>query len=123
MSLRQTSRLITRKLKFNLTAPVYKGKKLDGSNVAINNIFDEKSANLELFIKTNSIYDEAINEILRAYKINVPVRQLSGKMDASLKILIKLDEKSLENFDEKSVIANGDFKISDAALDIAGSEI
>ncbi|VTX99497.1 Uncharacterised protein [Campylobacter concisus] len=109
-------------LKFDLTAPVYKGKKLDGSNVAINNIFDEKSANLELFIKTNSIYDEAINEILRAYKINVPVRQLSGKMDASLKILIKLDEKSLENFDEKSVIANGDFKISDAVLDIAGSK-
>ncbi|WXG20321.1 hypothetical protein VBZ67_07610 [Campylobacter concisus] len=36
--------------------------------------------------------------------------------------MIKLDEKSLENFDEKSVIANGDFKISDAALDIAGSE-
>ena len=110
------------KLKFDLTAPVYKGKNLDGSNVAINNIFDEKSANLELFIKTNSIYDEAINEILRAYKINVPVRQLSGKMDASLKILIKLDEKSLENFDEKSVIANGDFKISDAVLDIAGSK-
>ncbi|ERJ23858.1 Putative periplasmic protein [Campylobacter concisus UNSW1] len=109
-------------LKFDLTAPVYKGKKLDGSNVAINNIFDEKSANLELFIKTNSIYDEAINEILRAYKINVPVRQLSGKMDASLKILIKLDKKSLENFDEKSVIANGDFKISDAVLDIAGSK-
>ena len=110
------------KLKFDLTAPVYKSKKLDGSNVAINNIFDEKSANLELFIKTNSIYDEAINEILRAYKIIVPVRQLSGKMDASLKILIKLDEKSLENFDEKSVIANGDFKISDAVLDIAGSK-
>ena len=43
-------------------------------------------------------------------------------MDASLKILIKLDEKSLENFDEKSVIANGDFKISDAVLDIAGSK-
>jgi len=110
------------KLKFDLTAPVYKGKKLDGSNVAINNIFDEKSANLELFIKTNSIYDEAINEILRAYKINVPVKQLSGKMDAGLKILIKLDEKSLENFDEKSVIANGEFKISDAVLDIAGSK-
>ena len=110
------------KLKFDLTAPVYKGKKLDGSNVAINNIFDEKSANLELFIKTNSIYDEAINEILRAYKINVPVRQLSGKMDASLKILIKLDEKSLENFDEKSVIANGEFKLSDAVLEIAGSK-
>jgi len=109
-------------LKFDLTAPVYKGKKLDGSNVAINNIFDEKSANLELFIKTNSIYDEAINEILRAYKINVPVKQLSGKMDAGLKILIKLDEKSLENFDEKSVIANGEFKISDAVLDIAGSK-
>ena len=109
-------------LKFDLIAPVYKGKKLDGSNVSINNIFDEKSANLELFIKTNSIYDEAINEILRAYKIIVPVRQLSGKMDASLKILIKLDEKSLENFDEKSVIANGDFKISDAVLDIAGSK-
>jgi len=110
------------KLKFDLTAPVYKGKKLDGSNVAINNIFDEKSANLELFIKTNSIYDEAINDILRAYKIIVPVKQLSGKMDAGLKILIKLDEKSLENFDEKSVIANGEFKISDAVLDIAGSK-
>jgi len=110
------------KLKFDLTAPVYKGKKLDGSNVAINNIFDEKSANLELFIKTNSIYDEAINDILRVYKIIVPVKQLSGKMDAGLKILIKLDEKSLENFDEKSVIANGEFKISDAVLDIAGSK-
>ena len=110
------------KLKFDLIAPVYKGKKLDGSNVAINNIFDEKNANLELFLKTNSIYDEAINDILRAYKIIVPVKQLSGKMDAGLKILIKLDEKSLENFDEKSVIANGEFKISDAVLDIAGSK-
>lgn len=110
------------KLKFDLTAPIYKGKKLDGSNVTINNIFDEKSANLELFIKTKSIYDEAINDILRAYNIIVPVKQLSGKMDAGLKILIKLDEKSLENFDEKSVIANGEFKISDAVLEIAGSK-
>lgn len=110
------------KLKFDLISPIYKGKKLDGSNVTINNIFDEKSANLELFIKTKSIYDEAINEILKAYKIIVPVRQLSGKMDASLKILIKLDEKSLENFDEKSVIANGEFKLSDAVLEIAGSK-
>ena len=108
------------KLKFDLISPIYKGKKLDGSSVVINNIFDEKSANLELFIK--SIYDEAINEILKAYKIIVPVRQLSGKMDASLKILIKLDEKSLENFDEKSVIANGEFKLSDAVLEIAGSK-
>ncbi|WP_149717743.1 YhdP family protein [Campylobacter concisus] len=110
------------KLKFDLISPIYKGKKLDGSSVAINNIFDEKSANLELLIKTKSIYDEAINEILKAYKIIVPVRQLSGKMDASLKILIKLDEKSLENFDEKSVIANGEFKLSDAVLEIAGSK-
>lgn len=110
------------KLKFDLISPIYKGKKLDGSNVTINNIFDEKSANLELLIKTKSIYDEAINEILKAYKIIVPVRQLSGKMDASLKILIKLDEKSLENFDERSVIANGEFKLSDAVLEIAGSK-
>ncbi|WP_459861161.1 YhdP family protein [Campylobacter concisus] len=110
------------KLKFDLISPIYKGKKLDGSSVAINNIFDEKSANLELLIKTKSIYDEAINEILKTYKIIVPVRQLSGKMDASLKILIKLDEKSLENFDEKSVIANGEFKLSDAILEIAGSK-
>ncbi len=110
------------KLKFDLISPIYKGKKLDGSSVVINNIFDEKSANLELFIKTKSIYDEAINEILKAYKIVVPVKQLSGKMDASLKILIKLDEKSLENFDEKSVIANGEFKLSDAVLEIAGSK-
>ena len=110
------------KLKFDLISPIYKGKKLDGSSVVINNIFDEKSANLELLIKTKSIYDEAINEILKAYKIIVPVKQLSGKMDASLKILIKLDEKSLENFDEKSVIANGEFKLSDAVLEIAGSK-
>ena len=110
------------KLKFDLISPIYKGKKLDGSSVVINNIFDEKSANLELLIKTKSIYDEAINEILKAYKIIVPVRQLSGKMDASLKILIKFDEKSLENFDEKSVIANGEFKLSDAVLEIAGSK-
>lgn len=110
------------KLKFDLISPIYKGKKLDGSSVVINNIFDEKSANLELLIKTKSIYDETINEILKAYKIIVPVRQLSGKMDASLKILIKLDEKSLENFDEKSVIANGEFKLSDAVLEIAGSK-
>lgn len=110
------------KLKFDLISPIYKGKKLDGSSVVINNIFDEKSANLELLIKTKSIYDETINEILKAYKIIVPVRQLRGKMDASLKILIKLDEKSLENFDEKSVIANGEFKLSDAVLEIAGSK-
>ncbi|MBE3021371.1 YhdP family protein [Campylobacter sp. 7477a] len=101
-------------LYFDLLEPVYKGRKLDGSNLVIYNIFDEKEAGILLNLKTRSMYDSVINDILKAYDIKIPINQTSGKMDATLLLDI--------NFDTINVIANGDFNATNAGIDIAGAK-
>ncbi|MBR8463968.1 AsmA-like C-terminal domain-containing protein [Campylobacter sp. faydin G-24] len=102
------------KLYFKLINPTYKGRQLNGSNLVIYDIFNEKTAGLLLNLKTSAIYDSAINDILKAYDISVPVSQTSGKMDASLSLDIK--------FDPFLVTANGVFLPRDAMLEIVGAK-
>ncbi|WP_249291500.1 AsmA-like C-terminal domain-containing protein [Campylobacter curvus] len=102
------------KLYFDLINPVYQKRQLNGSDLVIYNIFDEKTAGLSLNIKTRSLYDGVINDILKAYGIKIPINQTAGKMDADLNLDIK--------FDTSQVIANGEFKPTDATIDIAGAK-
>ncbi|CAD7286994.1 hypothetical protein LMG8286_00643 [Campylobacter suis] len=99
------------RLDFSLNKPTYSGKKLDGSSLHIYELFDEKKAGIFINIKTNSIYDKSINDILKAYKISVPVEQKSGKTRANLDLNI--------TFNDLNVVANGKFDVSDAKIDIA----
>lgn len=100
-------------LYFKLKKPRWNGKNLNGSNLEIYKIFDEKNAGLILNLQTNSIYDKAVNSILKAYDINVPIEQKSGRNVGKISIDIK--------FDPLKVTPNGKFKAKDSKIDIAGA--
>ncbi|WP_228285244.1 DUF3971 domain-containing protein [Aliarcobacter butzleri] len=71
-------------LHFNLIEPKFKDKNIEGSFVTIHNLTDEINGNVEVNIKTNSKLDDNILGILKAYEINLPVKQKSGITNANL---------------------------------------
>lgn len=71
-------------LHFDLIKPKFKDKSLEGSFVTIHNLTDDINGNVEVNIKTNSKLDEDILGILKAYKINLPIKQKSGITNANL---------------------------------------
>jgi len=76
---------------FDLEHPVYLGKKLDGSTVSIVNLKDENTT-LKLNLKFDTRFDKAVQDLLKAYDITVPIVQTNGKVIASLDADIGLKE-------------------------------
>ena len=99
---------------FTLKNPKWQGKNLNGSTLEIYKIFEEKGAGLTLNLQTSALYDKSVNSILKAYDIEVPVEQLSGKTDAKLALDIK--------FDPLEVTPKGKFKITGGQTLIAGAK-
>ena len=99
---------------FTLKNPKWQGKNLNGSNLEIYKIFEDKGAGLTLNLQTSALYDKSVNSILKAYDIEVPVEQLSGKTDAKLALDIK--------FDPLEVTPKGKFKITGGQTLIAGAK-
>ena len=99
---------------FTLKNPKWQGKNLNGSNLEIYKIFEEKGAGLTLNLQTSALYDKSVNSILKAYDIEVPVEQLSGKTDGKLALDIK--------FDPLEVTPKGKFKVSGGQTLIAGAK-
>ncbi|MGB5791883.1 AsmA-like C-terminal domain-containing protein [Poseidonibacter sp.] len=100
-------------LSLNLVKPIYDGINIDGSNVIINNIASEKNGEVLVNIKTKSILDERILEILKAYHVYLPLKQLSGQTDASVNLTIPYSEK-------KQMQTKGKFIVKDSELLING---
>lgn len=94
-------------LSFSLNNPTYYEKSLKNSNVSINDIFG-KNTNIDINIQTNSIFDNKIHEILKAYDINIPIVQKNGKMDARLHLNIDLNDYFVK--------ADGIFVLKDADI-------
>lgn len=95
------------KLAFYLYKPNFLGKNLLGSRVVINNLLG-KNPNIDIFIKTNSLFDDEVKKILQAYDIDFAIKQKSGKLQTDLKLNI--------NFTSLDVSANGKFKLEDSVL-------
>lgn len=70
-------------LNFHMLKPKYKNIDIDGSFVKIPNLVNRKGR-VQIDIKAKHILDEDVLEILRAYKINLPIKQLDGQTDAVL---------------------------------------
>uniref|UniRef100_UPI0040487D4C YhdP family protein n=1 Tax=Aliarcobacter sp. TaxID=2321116 RepID=UPI0040487D4C len=98
-------------LHFELVEPVFKNKKLDGSYVTIHNLASEKDGVVDVYLKTNSMLDKDILEILKAYKINLPLVQKTGNTEASL--LLKFPYSL-----EKKMTSYGEFLVFDAQVAI-----
>lgn len=80
-----------RSLDFTIHKPLYRDKKLDGSHVRIANLFKGDSK-LFIDLKTSAPLDESILEILSAYHIKLPLRQLEGTTDARVSIELAFRE-------------------------------
>ena len=98
-------------LHFDLIEPIFKDKKLDESFVTIHNIASEKNGQVDVFLKTQSMLDNDILNILKAYEINLPLIQKSGNTQASL--LMKFPYEL-----SKEMSTYGEFFVSDAQISI-----
>ena len=80
------------KLQLDLIEPIFKGKSLEGSYVAIHDIASSLNGQVEVSIKANSKLDKDILDILKAYEIKLPLEQKSGNTQASLTLLFPYEE-------------------------------
>ncbi|AQW86008.1 putative protein (DUF3971 domain) [Campylobacter pinnipediorum subsp. caledonicus] len=101
-------------LYFNLNNPTYSNRSLNGSNLYIYNIFKHhNSSGVILNLKGNSIYDKSIGDILRFYKINIPIEQKTGDSNLNLNLDI--------NFDTLEVKTNGKITTENTIINIANT--
>jgi len=116
--------LINGNLNFELLEPKWQNKDLTGSNLYIYKIFEDNDAGLNLNLKINSLYDKTVNSILKAYDINVPVEQISGKTNGVLGLDIKFNPISITTRGRfittggHTIVAGADFEIGDAQIDL-----
>ncbi|WP_169940923.1 AsmA-like C-terminal domain-containing protein [Campylobacter sp. RM15925] len=101
-------------LKFSLKNPKWQGKNLNGTSLEIYKIFDEKGAGLLLDLKASAAFDKQVNSILKAYHIDIPIEQKSGKAEGRLKLDL--------NFDKLDMKIDGKFNAKDSVIDIAGAK-
>ena len=76
------------KLSFDLIDPTYNKSKIYGSKVYITDLTSLKKGTVVVDLKTKSMLNDDILEILKAYKINLPLKQESGNLASSLVLKI-----------------------------------
>jgi len=91
-------------LYFDLKEPTYKNRSLKGSKVAITDLVGKKPTILILDLHIRSQIDSVVQEILKAYKLNIPVRQKGERSKLDIKIDIPL-KKSAKKI---TVLVNAD---------------
>ncbi len=96
-------------LSFDLENPVYNKSKIYGSKIDITNLTSLEKGKVVLSLKSESLLNNDILEILKAFKINLPLSQKSGELDSSLVLKIPyLLSKKME--------VDGVFKLKNAVL-------
>lgn len=97
------------KLSFELINPIYKNISIDGSFVEISDMLGAVPY-IVINIKTNHILEQNILNILKAYKIDIPIVQKSGNTEASVMIKVYLKTGQVE--------ANGEFEVKDSLVSV-----
>ncbi|WNY98855.1 DUF3971 domain-containing protein [Sulfurospirillum sp. 'SP'] len=99
------------KLLFDIHEPTYEQKNIQKADVYIYNLIG-KGTGIVVDLNATSRLDAPIHKILHAFKIDVPITQTSGKIDAN----VRLDIKFLP-FD---INATGKFKLSPSDFTLSG---
>lgn len=92
-------------LSFKLNKAFFENKSLKNSFVKIFNVLTTKSY-IQINLKTKALLDEKINEILRAFGINLPLIQTKGEVDSLIDLNI--------NFKDYFTKVKGEFDIKNA---------
>ncbi|STO99737.1 AsmA-like C-terminal domain-containing protein [Helicobacter canadensis] len=94
-------------LEFHPNQPTYEHINLQGSQVAITNIFQIPT--LEIFIQTRSTLDDTISNLLKSYHISLPIKAPKTQIDANLALKFNLKNDTI-------VYNKGIFKAQDAQI-------
>ena len=78
-------------LLIKLKEPTYKGISVDGSFVDIKNMTSLKNGHVDVTLNAKHILDDNVLNILKAYGINLPLKQLSGETEAYVHLYIPYD--------------------------------
>jgi hypothetical protein len=97
------------KLSFKLVNPIYKNISINGSFVEISDMLGEVPY-IVINIKTNHMLEQNILNILKAYKIDIPIVQKSGNTEASVMIKVYLKTGEVE--------ANGEFEVKNSLVSV-----
>ena len=104
------------KLDFNLTKPYFLDRPLEGSRVSIEGLL-QKKAIIKLDLNATTPYDKAVDKILKAYKITIPIIQTDGVAYARLFMDIALKTKKV-TVDATIDLDKAKIKIGSAPLSI-----
>ncbi len=102
-------------LSFDLEKPMYDKSKLYGSRVYITDLTSLKKGVVHVDLKSDSILNKDILEILNAYKISLPVKQFSGEL--SSKLLLEIPYLA-----SRKMHAFGEFKAQNAIFRLGSFE-
>ena len=75
-------------LLFDLHNPRYGNNNLNGSKVWINHLTDIEKGRVVINLKSDALINDEIIDILKAYEINLPLKQIDGEIKSSLKLEI-----------------------------------
>jgi len=100
-------------LYFDLKNPSYKGRDLKGSKISIVNLIGKKPTMLLLDLRVSSIIDKTVQEILKAYKVDIPLLQ-KGK---NVKLDIKIDVPLKKSTKKTTVLVDATLEKSEVQYD------
>jgi len=109
------------KLIFDIHNPYYQDKKVDKANVHIFNLIG-KGTGIVVDLNATAMLDKEIHKILHAFKINVPITQISGKTEANIVLDIKFLPYDI-NATGLFKLSSSDFILSDLPLQTHYGEI
>ena len=102
-------------LAFDLKEPTFKENKIYGSKVFITDLSNETKGVVVVDLKTKSMLNNDILDILKAYEIKLPLLQKSGKLDSSLTLKIPY-------LASQEMLTSGTFLAQDAILKLNNFE-
>ncbi|MFK5977150.1 MAG: AsmA-like C-terminal domain-containing protein [Sulfurovum sp.] len=108
-------------LYFKLDNPMYEGKSLQGSKVAIKDI-TKANPILKLDIKMKTPFDKTMNRLLDSYNVNIPVKQKKGRLKAAFHADIALVEGT-NNYIVDVKFGKGDIMVHSVRLPITNGSL
>ncbi len=100
-------------LSFDLEKPKYGNSEIYGSRVYIPNLTSLEKGLVVVDLKTNSMLNDDILEILKAYEIKLPLKQFSGSATSTLVLRIPYLASKKMDIDGRFILDNATLKLND----------
>lgn len=110
-------------LDFKIVEATYKDKELTNSKVLITNLSNEKKGLISISLNSNSLLDEDILNLLKTYKIDLPLKQLDGKTTSKLLLEIPYDSKRKIKTEGSFLIKNSNISLNGFGFFIKKAEV